>query len=374
MKLRARDGRLLRALPVALVKVKNGVAVIRGCCEFVVQGEIACTLLQAILKYARLEARFHHDLLELAVNSISSEGVSSLDIRNEAEAIVTELMARHILVEMTNAVQDPAIESILDIFYWHFSADAKEVSATMNTKHVSILGVNSISAQLARTLTEAEFSNFSIVDFNAFRNLRWYGNGDLAPIGPEWPANFPIVSFDKWKSDHQEATSSVRPHLLVATSEFGAFEGFRLWNEYCVSNGVAFFPIMLDRLVGSVGPLVIPHETACYECLRLRESANDDQVEIANMLATLGEHRQLISGFHPAMTHILGSIAAMEITRFMCGVMPPQPGRLIDVKLLGSNVQPRRVLKLPRCPVCSPTITRSSFFLDKEGFIPGTLE
>jgi molybdopterin-synthase adenylyltransferase len=38
----------------------------------------------------------------------------------------------------------------------------------------------------------------------------------------------------------------------------------RKWNDFCVRNDHAFLPIVLRDLIGYVGPLVIPHKTACY--------------------------------------------------------------------------------------------------------------
>ena len=75
---------------------------------------------------------------------------------------------------------------------------------------------------------------------------------------------------------------------------------------------------------------------------------------------------QTVVGFHPSMASILGNIAAMELTKFYSQAMPLwNVGKLIEVNLLATRMIPRKVLKLPRCPVCGPLQTHSAITPDK---------
>jgi thiazole/oxazole-forming peptide maturase SagC family component len=141
---------------------------------------------------------------------------------------------------------------------------------------------------------------------------------------------------------------------IIATSDGGGIEQLRVWNEYAVLHSLRFYPIVLQDLVGYIGPLYVPGQTACYECLRLRQNAH--LVDYANrrIVESAFIHSQSVSGFHPAMASILGSIAAIELTKAF-GLAPAltRAGTLIEVNLIGSEMTSRRVLRLPRCPVCS---------------------
>jgi hypothetical protein len=65
--------------------------------------------------------------------------------------------------------------------------------------------------------------------------------------------------------------------------------------------------------------------------------------------------RQSVAGFHPSMATILGDISSFEITRFYGGALPPRkPGTMLEVNLLAGSMTERRLLKVPRCPACSP--------------------
>jgi thiazole/oxazole-forming peptide maturase SagC family component len=204
-----------------------------------------------------------------------------------------------------------------------------------------------------------------VVDFNALRNMRLYdGEGVLRRDAWHGP---PPLAYDDWASSL--ATDGIR--CLVATSDFGGPYLMRDWNRYCVEEGVHFLPVVLDKFVGTVGQLVIPGETACYECFRLRENANMDSAEIQRAAEKGAGERQGIVGFHPAMAGMLGEVAAMELTKLYGGGVPWSANRVIEIRLLVPSMTTRRVLKLPRCPVCSTTRTTSSVYLDKESFVPG---
>src|SRR5262249_10319169 len=141
---------------------------------------------------------------------------------------------------------------------------------------------------------------------------------------------------------------------IVATSDFGGLTSMRQWNEFCVTRNIHFFPVVLQNLVGYVGPLVVPGETPCFECVRARQNAN---IEDPTTRAAAEPHAfssQHVIGFHPSMATILGDIAAVELGKFYGGWLASESvGSLIVVRLLVPSVTTHRVLKIPRCPVCS---------------------
>jgi thiazole/oxazole-forming peptide maturase SagC family component len=129
--------------------------------------------------------------------------------------------------------------------------------------------------------------------------------------------------------------------------------------------------VILQNLIGYVGPLVIPGETACYECLRQRQNAhmNDPEVQRASESVTTTDSK--VVGFHPSMASVLGDIAAFELTKLYTDGLPlGNIGTQIEVNLLTSEMMTRKVLKVPRCAVCSPLTTRSSATPYKSNFVP----
>ena len=130
---------------------------------------------------------------------------------------------------------------------------------------------------------------------------------------------------------------------------------------------VWFFPVLLQDLIGYVGPLVVPGRTACFECLRARQNACMDAPGVQR--AAEGDSAKALA-YHPSMPSILGDVAALEITKLLGGVPPPQHSRLIEVNLLAPAIETRTVLKLPRCPVCGALETRPSVSTKRRAFQP----
>ena len=164
------------------------------------------------------------------------------------------------------------------------------------------------------------------------------------------------MPYEKW-------VQSLKPEsldCLIATSDFGGLQLMRQWNEFCVQHGRHFLPVVLQDLIGYVGPLVIPGETACFECLRARQNANLEEASARRAAEHAAFEGQGIVGCHPAMASVLGDIAAIELTKFY-GIRMPiwQVGTLIEVNLLAGRMTPRKVLKVPRCAVCG-TLNRAA--------------
>ena len=346
---------LLCALPVQLLNVEGAVILSRGVVELWISGERAVEVVPAVLAAASGAGVTRRDLVEQF----------AAPDRELVEKLVDDLISRSILVRSGDQPPADRAESALDIFYWHFGQTARATLDKISEKPIVIIGVNTISRQIAASLRSIGAERVQVVDFHLLRNLRLHNSsGNLK--ADEWPAD-PPVPYDAWAEKLGEEEFA----CLVATSDFGGPHLMLEWNSFCVENRIHFFPVVLDRFTGTIGPLVIPTETACYECFRLRENSNMDAPEIERAPELGAAERQAVTGFHPAMANVLGDLAAMELCKVYGGGISWRPNRLIEVNLLGPTILSRRVLKLPLCPVCSPAVKTSSVYLNKDSFVPG---
>jgi len=349
----------LRAFPVQLLSTEDGVLLVRGVAEIFVAGDRATEFVPALLAAIPNEGASRTDLIERF----------AAPDREEVGKLIDELVRRSILAPA--AVESPAapVESNLDVFYWHFGQSARTTVDKLSAKPIVLIGVNTISRRIAQSLDSIGVKSVQVVDFPLLRNLRLHDD-DGKLLADEWPLAAPL-SYEAW-SDRLEAQDFACDFAcIVATSDFGGPFLMREWNSFCVQQGIQFLPVVLNRFTGTIGPLVIPGETACYECLRLRENANMDAPEMERAAEFSAQERQSVTGFHPAMTGILGELACMELCKIYGGGIPWRSNYLIEVNLLGPSILTRRVLKLPLCPVCSPALKTSSVYLDKESFVPG---
>ena len=341
----------LKALPVQIVEIPGGVVLKRGCTEVTLAGSGTAEAVRMVLNATGTGA---------SVRAIRQ--LFALSSGRDVKELVKNLVERNLLVPSESA--DSTVneqESNVDIFFWHFGETARHAIERLNQVRLQIIGVNFISRQLAVSLAACGHRNVEVIDHPQHRNLRLFdGAGELKK--EEWPTtlNRPR-SWNGGKVDVRDC--------LVATSDFGGQQALRRWNKLCIDRRVHFMPVLLKNMIGYVGPLVIPGETACYECFTARQTSHAIETETEHITDKVAFDGQGVVGFHPTMASILGDIAAFELTRFYAEVMPGRKvGRLLEVNLLAGGITERTVLKVPRCAACSPLQTHARTNLTKSVF------
>jgi molybdopterin-synthase adenylyltransferase len=347
----------LRALPVQLIEIDGGVLVVRGATEIKVLGDASVGVVTKVLSIASGEP--------VTPDAIGEE-FAKVDRPAVAE-LVERLVERRILVDASSVPPPEGVETSEEIFYWHFGLTQHEASGLLTGQELVVIGLNAISSQFVSAMTSSGAENLSVVDFGLARNQRMFGS-DPAPRLDLWPSDNPMpVEYRTWLDNHDEDALG----CIVVTSDFAATAVMQNWNRFCWERSIMFLPIMLRRMVGHVGPLVVPPETACYECMLARENSHLAEHELIHRSEELGPYGQAVSGFHRSMASILGDVAALELTKFRTNAVPTKAGTRIDVNLLAPSLSARRVLRAPRCSVCSPVVTTPSNSLERADFIPG---
>lgn len=349
----------IRMLPVQWISTSDGVVLVRGCTEVRIAGERAAAAAQVVLGAAAGEGVTREELRELF----------AAPDRPAIDTLVEQLLARNILVAGDGLPAPNRPETNQEIFYWHFGQTPELVTGRLNAKRIVIIGVNYISRQLLTSLAASGVTEVPVIDYEVLRNIHFFDEQG-ALLEHQWPASLKRpLSYAEWA----EGLDPQGLDCLVATSDFGGLHFMGPWNEFCVTHKRPFLPVVLDRMVGYLGPLVIPGETACYQCLRAREDSCTMDPVNHRITEPMAYHRQAVVGFHPAMAAVLGEMANLELTRIFGDAMVARAGRLVRVDLLGSEMTSRRVLKIPRCPVCSPIMRHSSVNPDKTSFFPGNV-
>jgi thiazole/oxazole-forming peptide maturase SagC family component len=336
----------LKILPLHLIEMSDGIILKRGCTEVRVRGEEATQNIRRVLARAAIGATLA-ELLALAAAPDRPKLGRLLGLLIQARLLVS--------IDDAQALSEP--ESTLDIFYWHFGSSAAQVIRALNSRCLIIVGINGISLQLATACTVSGWENFKVVDDPLLRNLRMFHHSGRLIKG-SWSKKLPSpIDHKEWMRKVDRSSWD----CLIATSDFGAQESMREWNRFCVERGSPFLPVVLQDITGYVGPLVVPGETACFECLRLRQNAHLEDIHVQRAAEAEAFVGQKVVGFHPSMASILGDLAAIELTKFLSGILPePNIGKWIEVNLLETSLRARRVLKMPRCLVCSPLNSRPS--------------
>jgi bacteriocin biosynthesis cyclodehydratase domain-containing protein len=320
----------LIAFRVQITETPGGVVVKRGCVEMHAEGEGARQLVTFIVTLA-----------ERGISRAELAGRLPEGARQPALDLVDELTRRRLLVPAATAPDAREPEGPLDVFYWHFGTTADDVAERLAARRIMVVGVNAISVRMAELWREAD-GEMTLVDHPILRNA-----AVLATVADE---------VAPW----EDTLAEDELDCLVATSDSGGMHALRRFNELCVRTATRFFPVVLQDLVGWVGPVVVPGETACLECVRARQNSTmaDPALRRASeATAATGA----VTGHHPAMAGVLADLAVIELTKLYSGALyQRRPTELIEVNLLAPALQVHRVLKVPRCEVCGPLRSRAT--------------
>ena len=125
------------------------------------------------------------------------------------------------------------------------------------------------------------------------------------------------------------------------------------WNRRAHDAGAAWMQVLpFDGRMAAVGPVVVPGQTACHECFRLRRDS------------TIAPFPDRASGRYagsPALDGLLASLSALVALRWLAAGDVSEAGVLIAVELTPELRCTRHfVYRVPRCPVCSPSAHRSA--------------
>ena len=335
----------LRSLPAQLIPVSGGVVLRRGTVLVEIAGDRAHEVLECLL--AATAGEEGATVQEICARFAAPD-------RPAVESLLTELRGRRLLVPAgdspTAAPQPPpprrdGTAERLDVHFWHLGQRATEVASALDGRRIAVVGVNAVSHTLVAALAAVGATKVEVVDHPPLRNTGLADEPAAPLLGPQW----------------LEDADRADLHCTVATSDFGYTEALRLWNRFCVERGIPFLPVVLDNLVGTVGPVVVPGETPCYECLRSRQFSHLAEPAVhrrAEAAVAEGSH---VSALHPSSAAVLGELAAVELTKWFGGARLPvrQSGRVVEVNVSEPSVVSRRVLKVPRCPVCGPATRHS---------------
>ncbi len=329
----------LRALALQIIPMRSGVILRRGTTEVRIDGERA------------------QDALETILAALSGPGATVAEVcerfaepdRPAVTQLLGKLRTRRLLVSTDDPDDTSVGDSRLDVFYWHFGQRAEDVERSLSSRQIAVVGVNAVSQRLVRALTAIGARDIEVLDYPPLRGVELVttDNGAGTTVGhAEWLE----------RADAEEV------HCVIATSDFGPSEGLRLWNRFCVERGIPFLPVVLRDLVGTVGPLVMPGETPCYECVRARESSHRDDPAAHHAVAQAAFEGQRFTALHPGAATVLAELAALELSKWFGGARPPtrQVGTLVEVTVAAPAMEVRKVLRVPQCPVCSPSNAHSA--------------
>ena len=335
--------RRLAAQPVQLLEIPGGVIIKRGVDELVVPVRSAAAITAALARAGAPGGAPYGELLALLQTDVNGEG----------DGLIQELCKKRMLVDPADA--SAGAENPAELLGWGMGRSPNAIRDAFASVAIDIVGVNAVSQRLVESLLQVG-ARARAIDHPGFRNVRFFDANERLD-GDLWRLPDP-TPYDVW---HRSTPESVATCLVVC-SDFGGLQRLADWNSLANGRGWHFLPVVLQNAVGLVGPLAIPGETACFQCLLSREEANSATVPIRRALERFAFEGQLVAAYHPSMASATGDVAAIELTKqYAYGWTSAAIDNVIEVNLLAASTVTRPVLKAPNCAVCSTLNSRGRF-------------
>lgn len=322
----------LTALPFRYFQIDQDIIIKRGRVELKISGPDAVDVLLPAIEVLLSKSTTIRELCSITNNPALIED------------FVQHLVQRRLITvdETINAFPRSQSESAVGVFSWEI--DTLTRSQRLPQEGVIIVGVNAITHEAALSLMSTpDIGSLIVVDDPALRNNAFVDDNGVISIKWNGPTPHSLSDFASLRC---EAT------LLLAASEIGREVDLLYWNAFCLQRRLRFLPVSLRDWIGTIGPLTFPGETACLQCARTRQEANDDALDrrIEFRSSFPG-----VVGAHPSMAPILGHLASVELFKARMLLPGTRFGQILEVNLMSSRVTPRKILKVPRCKECSPT-------------------
>lgn len=140
-----------------------------------------------------------------------------------------------------------------------------------------------------------------------------------------------------------------RSVVVVLADDDQPLRRLRAANEACLAAGLTWLPIgAYDGAAMLVGPLTVPRQSACAECLLRRLAAN---VAYADVFGEVVDAPAAPTP--PALRRWAESVATLLLVHWIATREARLPGRLFALVPEELSVRQSVVLRVPRCPTCA---------------------
>jgi bacteriocin biosynthesis cyclodehydratase domain-containing protein len=212
---------------------------------------------------------------------------------------------------------------------------------------VLLLGDQALSSEIQRSLSGALPPEVVRIVANDDPGVRVLSDPDTA-----WLRDG--LAFE----EHLDAFASWRAHLVVAASTTLNPLLLRILNRVALALEIPWLPAVLDGPFLLLGPLVVPRQSPCFECLEMRVTMNLRESASYQRYAQALVERRVLAGelpFAPALIHLLAAHAALEVINYCLTGASFTIGKLLALHLPTMEFVFNEVLRSPSCQACGPT-------------------
>jgi molybdopterin-synthase adenylyltransferase len=256
-------------------------------------------------------------------------------------------------------------------FFHEMSDDPRGAQARLRAATVTVIGLGGIGGPLALALAGTRVGAVRCVDALPVTASDTYlasvfSTGDVGSqrasviaqrikeIAPEThvAANVKILVSDADVADAIRGSDFVVSCIDAAQSSLV----YKL-NRACLAEKVRWSSCSSTGMEAIVGPTVVPGETACYMCYKMRAVACADDPEADFAFERFLDRRKQDDSGRRENLNVTAAIASnllgLEVVKLVSGIMPSQTaGRILVFDLIDLSIKKYMVLRKPWCPAC----------------------
>jgi adenylyltransferase/sulfurtransferase len=252
-------------------------------------------------------------------------------------------------------------------------ADPGQVIDRLARADVSVVGLGAVGAIAAAALAASNVGKLRCIDGSAVSPAdpflaQVFGLDDVGRLRAEVtreriravnPATAVEVLSDDMQTDEDVAAAVAGSDFVLGCLDPGLSAIMYKLNRACLSQHISWSAGTVSAFEGIVGPTVIPHETACHLCYRMRTVACAD--DPAGALADLAQRDRSRTDESPHRENlafgagIVANLLALEAFKTLTGVRPTTAGRILIVDFASCTMKQHVVLRQPSCPACFPS-------------------
>jgi bacteriocin biosynthesis cyclodehydratase domain-containing protein len=224
---------------------------------------------------------------------------------------------------------------------WEYEGAPQQVALKLAT--LLVVGGEIVATHLVEALALAGVGNLLFVDENSVANVT-RDSSAVRATGAERRNPFVNVVAVEDSRDLSIAIGQTSLNLVIYCPDDFNETACDTLNELALSSST---PLLVYRTWAAeveLGPLVLPGDTACYTCYKLRRQAAGVPLERSLQDRSEGGRLNFALGV---------DWLAMDVVKFLTRIAEPVAyGRMLRLSFASPIPSVHPVLKLPRCPAC----------------------
>lgn len=325
------------------------------------RGKEALSIFSALLPHLDGQRTVDEILAELEAQGLRPQPARALLQRLEGNGLLEEGGYKALSDEQRSRYFDQLN------FFSHFSSRADDLQASLHSARVAVVGTSRLSFMIATLLEEAGVGTVDLLETDSA-----YASTAAAPrrVPEDAASNRAPDRYQRPDSVIQDgsfdAETLVRggdggdgPGFVVVTRESHSTRILEAVNQLSLERDAPWLLVeALSAKEGTVGPLFVPGQTACFACMESRLRSNllydDEYLALQHHLGNGHPPPPTCGALHPFQQTLAG-IAACEVVKFLTSIKTPQlAGKALTLDLFNWNAELHDILRVPRCPVCRP--------------------